>query len=117
MEKQHLVARLDETEKYLSGREFEIHQQMNAMLDHLKVWSDTANGLVFPASNRFPALGCGNFGSPADRCLCLLQVPKSHGQSGRNTLLPTYVLFIMCDRNETRSQRRLPHMSSAIQRF
>lgn len=37
IEKQHLVVRLNEAEKFMAARENEIRQQMNTMLDHLKV--------------------------------------------------------------------------------
>lgn len=37
IEKQHLVVRLNEAEKFMAARENEIRQQMNTMVDHLKV--------------------------------------------------------------------------------
>jgi ferritin len=40
IEKQHLVVRLNEAEKFMAARENEIRQQMNAMVDHLKVQNE-----------------------------------------------------------------------------
>jgi hypothetical protein len=53
MEKQHLVSKLNDTEKYLWACEFETRKRMNTMIDHLKVMKIDMHSMASCQRRRF----------------------------------------------------------------
>jgi hypothetical protein len=47
MENQHMIIKLNEAEKYLSSSEYEIHQQLQTILNDIKVRNEYVNAQMF----------------------------------------------------------------------
>ncbi|KAI8577357.1 hypothetical protein K450DRAFT_273822 [Umbelopsis ramanniana AG] len=83
MEKQHLVSKLNDTEKYLRNCEFETRQAMDKMLDHLKI----AAAASLPPIVNFVCSKChASMASPDQISYCLHTFCASCAENMRQTM-------------------------------